>query len=235
MSGNDYLAEYQRINSVPLSRGVKGRLRGLLDRKARRDGQDDRHGLFMPRVLALSGLSLAQPITVLEIGCGNGWAISYRHPSIQYIAMDRGSLLKPELEKRGIAFHEVDVARETLPVDSGSVDLVMLNHLIEHIDESEHLLRELRRVLRPRGIVYIRTPNVLRVKFGFWDDFTHVKPFTPSGLDQLMHAFRFRRKFLLYSDHGRINLDFLTEGRLRRLLFCKLLGGKEIEAGYVLD
>lgn len=234
MSGDDYLAEYRRAGSVDLSGGIGGWLRRQLDRKAVACGQRDRHALFMPRVFELTGLSLTRSATVLEIGCGSGWAISYRHPHVRYIAVDRGSLYRTELEERGVEFHESDAASVPLPISDGSVDLIVLNHLIEHIAESEFFVRQLRRVLRRGGVVYIRTPNLARVKWGFWDDYTHVKPFTPRALDHLMRTVGFERRFMLDSDHPRIFLDTLTDGRWRGALFNSLLGGKEIEAGYVL-
>lgn len=234
MSGDDYLAEYRRAGSIDLSGGIGGWLRRKLDRKANAIGQHDRHALFMPRVFELAGISPNAPKTVLEIGCGSGWAISYRHPLVRYIAVDRGSLYRNELEEQGVEFHAADVASEPLPINDGQVDLIILNHLIEHIAECEFFVRQLRRVLCPGGVVYIRTPNLECVKWSFWDDYTHVKPFTPRALDHLMRTVGFERRFMLDSDHARIFLDTLTNGFWRRVLFSKLFGGKEIEAGYVL-
>lgn len=234
MSGDDYLAEYRRTGAVDLSGGISGWLRAKLDQKAGACDQHDRHGLFLPRVFELAGVNLDKPTSVLEIGCGSGWAISFRHSQVRYIAVDRGSLYKEELEARGVEFHELDVALKPLPVGDDSVDLIVLNHLIEHIEDCEFFVRQLRRVLRPGGIVYIRTPNLLRVKWVFWDDCTHVRPFTPRALDHLMRTVGFDRRFLLHSDHPRIVLDTLSDGCLRNVLFNRFWGGKEIEAGYVL-
>lgn len=233
-NGDGYLTEFRRTSDVDLSDGIGGWIREKLDAKAQACGQAHRHALFMPRVLDLCGLSISAPLTVLEIGCANGWAISYRHPQIRYIAVDRGAVYATELRERGVEFHESDAALAPLPVADGMVDLIVLNHLIEHIADSEFLARQLRRVLRPGGGVYIRTPNLARVKWTFWDDYTHVKPFTVAALDHLLSVVGFERGFVHYSDHPRIMLDILTDGLLRKLLFCSLLGGKEIEACYVL-
>ena len=234
MSGEDYLAEYRRAGSIDLSKGIGGWLRRKLDLKANSIGQRDRHSLFMPRVFELAGVSPNDPKTVLEIGCGSGWAISYRHSLVRYIAVDQGSLYRTELEGRGVEFHEADVASEPLPINDGQVDLIILNHLIEHIANCEFFVRQLRRVLCLGGVVYIRTPNLERMKWSFWDDYTHVKPFTSRALDHLMCTVGFERRFMLDSDHPRILLDTWTNGLWRRVLFSKSFGGKEIEAGYVL-
>ena len=235
MSGDDYLSDYKRSNAIDLTGGLGGYVRRRLDSKAIASGQGDRHALFVPRVLRLANIELETPTTVLELGCGSGWAISYRHPSLRYIAVDRGSIYRSALEARGVEFHEADVAKDALPLRDGSVDLIILNHIIEHIAESEFLVRELRRVMRPKGMIYIRTPNLKRVKWAFWDDYTHVKPFTVQGLDHLMRSVGFARRFMFHSDHPRIMVDTMTGGWLSGLLFNNVLGGKEIEAGYSLD
>lgn len=234
MSSDGYLQEYQKAHDVNLYAGIGGRIRRWLDDKAKLDGQRDRHALFLPRVLDLFGLTLDKSITVLEIGAGSGWAISYSHPNVKYIAVDRGSYYKNELEARDVLFYESEVGKENLPIEDDSIDLVILNHLIEHIEQSDYLVQELLRVLRPNpcSAVYIRTPNIARVKWSFWNDYTHVKPFTMDALEHLMIVFGFKREFMMFSDSPRISLDILTAGRWRNLLFGKLLGGKEIEAGF---
>lgn len=233
MSGNEYLAEYDRAIPADLSRGIGGYLRARLDAKARALGQRDRHALFLPRALEVCGMRTEQPLTIMEIGCGNGGAISYKHPSIRYVAVDIGPYFRDALEQDGIEFIEANVEHDKITRPDGSVDLIMLNHLIEHVSNSDGLVRELRRLIKPGGAVYIRTPNVERVKWRFFDDYTHIKPFTVNGLHQLMCAHGFERRCVLYSDHARINLDILTNGKFRDVMCGQMFGGKEIEAVYV--
>ena len=234
MNNSNYLQYYERLLSVGLNRGVSGWLRRRLDRRAQKCGQTGRHALFLPRVFELLNISLKSHRTVLDIGSGNGWAISYQDKQVRYIAVDNSAFYRDDLEARGIEFYEADVGSMPLPVGESSIDLIILNHLIEHIYECEFLIQQLQRVLRPGGMVYIRTPNLKRVRWKFWDDYTHVRPFTPHGLDHLMHANGFKKLFILNSDHRRISLDILTKGRLRKLLFNIFFGGSEIEAGYFL-
>ncbi len=46
-----------------------------------------------------------------------------------------------------------------LPINSASVDLVVSFETIEHHDQHEAMLREIRRVLRPDGVLLISSPN----------------------------------------------------------------------------
>ncbi|HLO20160.1 MAG TPA: methyltransferase domain-containing protein [Sphingomicrobium sp.] len=58
---------------------------------------------------------------------------------------------------------EVDI-RKPLPYDDGSVRAVIAEHLIEHVEFSEGLgfLREVHRILEPRGVLRLSFPDVGR-------------------------------------------------------------------------
>src|SRR5262249_11439536 len=112
-------------------------------------------------------------------------------------------------------------------------DLVLLNHVIEHIADYDTFVSELARILRPGGQLYVRTPNVTLRQGRFWDDYTHVKPYTPLSLDQLMQAHSLASVFMFpRSDHPRISLNIITGGRLRPILFGRVFGDEEIESMY---
>jgi SAM-dependent methyltransferase len=203
--------------------------RNVLDHKAIAQGQRNRFGLFLPRAAELCGLTLRDPFTVLELGAGDGWALRCEHHGLRKIAVDAAPVFKDALIRDGVEFHTADISQGRLPIDNNSVDLLMMNHVIEHVATPAHLLNECRRVLRAGGGLYIRTPNIERVGHGFWNDYTHCKPYTASSLASMASAFGFHRLALLASDHTRICLDLLTDGRLRSALF---LNGKEVEAGF---
>ncbi len=64
----------------------------------------------------------------------------------------------------GYDFVQVDDAR--LPFDDESFDVVVSNHVLEHVgdvDDQVVHLRDIRRVLRPDGVAYVSVPNRWRV------------------------------------------------------------------------
>ena len=72
-----------------------------------------------------------------------------------------------------------------IPLRSGSVDAVVIQAVLEHVLDPEQVVREIRRVLRPAGLVYAETPFLQQVHAGPYD-FTR---YTPSGHRWLFRGF----------------------------------------------
>ncbi|WP_083487717.1 class I SAM-dependent methyltransferase [Pseudoxanthomonas dokdonensis] len=102
---------------------------------------------------------------VLEIGCGSG-AISSTlkllgSPDMCVHAVD---VVDNRIVHDGYDFNLV--TGTTLPFDSAKFDIIISNHVIEHVgDENEQLnhLLEIRRVLKPSGCAYLAVPNKWRI------------------------------------------------------------------------
>jgi len=232
METNNYLEEYRKTNSRDLYRGMGGWMRRLLDQQAVKIQQTDRHALFMRRVLDVLALDVSAPIRVMDIGCGDGKAISYENPNISYYAIDRGDVYRTRLEARDVDFRVLDVEQNALPYEDDFFDVVMLNHVIEHIVQYDSFLDELYRVIKPNKHLYIRTPNIRKIGHDFWNDYTHVHPFTDYSLSTMCQAHGFDCKQMLYSNYPRINLDIMTGGKYRGLLCGKMFGGSELETAF---
>ncbi len=87
---------------------------------------------------------------------------------------------------------EVDI----LPHNDASVDFVTLNAVIEHIKEPSHILKEIHRVLKKDGFVFIRTPNWQMDYKNFYNDPTHVKPYSPITMKNTLELAGFKIVFL---------------------------------------
>lgn len=60
-----------------------------------------------------------------------------------------------DLRQRGVT-HQVDITR--LPMAAETYDVVIANHVLEHIDDDRQAMRELFRVLRPSGTALLTVP-----------------------------------------------------------------------------
>lgn len=101
---------------------------------------------------------------IFDIGFGSGHLLFSFAPSNMIYGVD----LSPQSVERATAkarargyrdFHFA-VARsdDTLPFADSSMDLVIASHIIEHLEDDEAMLREIRRVLTPNGWAVIIVP-----------------------------------------------------------------------------
>lgn len=102
---------------------------------------------------------------VLEVGCGSGGISSAlaRMDGVprRFEAVD---VVDSRSETDGFTFTLVHGT--TLPFPDGAFDLVITNHVIEHVgDEAAQIrhLSEVRRVTAPDGIIYFAVPNKWRL------------------------------------------------------------------------
>ena len=98
---------------------------------------------------------------LLDVGCGRGAVaslLSARFDEVHGIDADDRALEKAA--ERGVAVARVDLDRDPLPFEDGSFDAVVSLDVIEHVLDPAVFVRELARVLRPGGNVYLATPNV---------------------------------------------------------------------------
>jgi SAM-dependent methyltransferase len=126
---------------------------------------------------------------VLDVGAGSGWLVkSLRKNGFKACGIDNSPLaIKKGLVKKGQAIN--------LPYASNRFDLVTAVSLIEHLNsfQAEKFLREVKRVLKPKGYLFLITPNyssptrLIQGKrwYGFLDP-THLRFYTPFSLKKLL-------------------------------------------------
>lgn len=145
MSANDQQAGSASIERQP---------HALLDMASRR-----LKGLKIERLLDLHAMQ--QPIRLLEVGTGSGAIAHYfgTHPSLR-CEVDAVDVHDNRLVREGYRYQAVHDTK--LPFEDAAFDVVISNHVIEHVGD-EHAqkahLAELRRVLRPGGVGYLAVPN----------------------------------------------------------------------------
>jgi SAM-dependent methyltransferase len=104
---------------------------------------------------------------VLDCGCGEGYGAAFlSQVAAQVAAFDLAAdAITKCVERYGslpnLAFSVGDITR--LPYPDGSFDVVACFELIEHIPEADHpqAFDEIRRVMKPDGVLVISSPNKL--------------------------------------------------------------------------
>jgi SAM-dependent methyltransferase len=102
-----------------------------------------------------------QPIRMLEVGTGSGGIANYfgTHASLA-CEVDAVDVHDNRVASEGYRFRRVDDT--ALPYADSAFDVVISNHVIEHVGDEPAQMRhlgELRRVLADDGIGYLAVPN----------------------------------------------------------------------------
>lgn len=129
---------------------------------------------------------------VVEIGCGDG-AVGSRLAELDFFESYVGFDLSPggiaEASQRGVpaaTFAVVDSDR--MPVADDSADLVILSHVIEHLEHPRTLLYEARRIA-PLTLVEVPLEHHLRQPRDFeWNDLGHINAYTAKSIRRLLQS-----------------------------------------------
>jgi len=108
--------------------------------------------------------AIIPPARVLDIGCSIGTEL--------VVAKERGwdctgielSDSSVEIAKsQGLRIIQAELEEVRLPGDS--FDMITVNHMLEHVSDPGPFLREVRRILQRKGLLFISVPNVRAWQF----------------------------------------------------------------------
>lgn len=128
---------------------------------------------------------------VLEIGCGRGgfacWLATQPYSPRKLVAADYSSAavemaadFASESDITNIKFIQADI--QNIPFQDDHFDTVISCETIEHVPDPYHAVRELIRVLKPGGRLYLTTPNYFN-PFGIYRGYLRLvgRPYTEGG------------------------------------------------------
>src|ERR1035437_9580633 len=102
----------------------------------------------------------AEPIVGLDLGCGDGSNLYWLQP--HFTKLYGSDYNVPRLlraAKLGIEARLFMADICNYPADDDSFDVIYFNHVLEHIPDDAAALREVRRILKPGGLVILGVPN----------------------------------------------------------------------------
>jgi ubiquinone/menaquinone biosynthesis C-methylase UbiE len=105
---------------------------------------------------------------VLDVGAGAGLYFEptlTRIPNGRYFAADLSMGMARLATRHAFAdsLHILNTDVQTLPFPDGAFDIVMANHMLYHIPDLNQALSEIRRVLKPEGLLVAATNSVLNM------------------------------------------------------------------------
>ena len=120
---------------------------------------------------------IKKELKVLDVGCGD-------------------KFLKEPFERKGFVYQGIDIDimdfnNDEFPFPDNSFDFVISLAVIEHIKNTENFLSEINRILKKEGFIFLSTPNWSCSFKNFYDDYTHVRPYTKKSLSRILSDFNF--------------------------------------------
>lgn len=173
---------------------------------------------------------------ILDIGCGAGTISRYLVERNEVHGLDSSQAAVEQARKRGIKAQVFDVTNR-LPFEDAIFDIVICKDLLEHLENPQKVLKEIKRVLRTGASLWVSVPNQFNIVDRFrillgkgmtiprwfpgseeWN-FPHLRFFTRHGFKKLLaeEGFIIRRDF---SHVGAFHIPIL---RLRLVVLAKLM------------
>ena len=144
--------------------------------------------IYYVRNAILTKLKAALPFfsgTLLDVGCGH---MPYKSAVLgadgvsNYIGMDlsdnRSYANKPDINWDGVV----------IPLGDGTVDCALATEVLEHCPYPEETLTEIRRVLKPEGVLFITVPFIWMLHETPYDEYRY----TPFALKRIVEASGFK-------------------------------------------
>ena len=130
---------------------------------------------------------------VLDIACGEGYGSAFlASVALSVVGVDIDPLsvdfAKNKYQKSNLEFKVGSCS--SIPIDSNSVDVLVSFETIEHHDQHEKMMIEIKRVLKPEGLLIISSPDktFYTDKRNFNNAF-HVKELTEKQFKELLDKF----------------------------------------------
>lgn len=121
----------------------------------------------------------------LEPGCGRGEFLhEFKKLGLNTFACDLSK--EACLDYKDQRVDLVNIENETLPYSDNFFDFIYTKSVLEHLHSPVHFLKECFRVLKPGGRVVFLVPDWESNYKIYFDDFTHVTPYTLISLSDAL-------------------------------------------------
>jgi SAM-dependent methyltransferase len=128
--------------------------------------------------------------SLLDLGSSDGETLCHMselRPDLRFAAVDIAA--SPARMPLDTGFARANLESDRLPWPDRSFDAITCMHVVEHLRTMTNLWREIGRLLKPGGRVYIETPGLQslttpspptrlrgKITLNFYDDPTHIQP-----------------------------------------------------------
>lgn len=163
-------------------------------------------------------LKTIKPGRILDVGCGPGFLLSALNGKWEKFGAD---VSRTALESCGRFAKTYHGDLPKLKLKTGSFDVVVMNHVIEHLSDPLRYVSEVRRILKKDGVFIVATPDFdsacarrFGKNFRMLHDNGHISLFTSFSLVKLLEDFGFD---VLHVEYPFFETMWFTRANLNRM------------------
>ena len=125
---------------------------------------------------------------LIDIGCGRGdFLKTFTFYGLDCTGVDSSDQSVQDLVEYGVK--KCNLEEDALPYEDDYFDVVYHKSVIEHLADPSNLMKESLRILKPGGRLIVLTPEWKSQINTFYDDYTHVRPYTVTSLEYLFRHY----------------------------------------------
>src|SRR3989344_2411685 len=176
-------------------------------------------GLFLNDIdYVVRYLNTLSPGKILDIGCGLGWLLSVLPDSWDKYGIELSKTAAVNAKKYGKIF---EGPLSDSNYEDNYFDVIFTHHVIEHMERPEEEIKNMKRILKPGGILILGTPDfdsgcarLFGSNYRLLHDKTHISLFSNDS----MHRFLRDNKFDIFRvEYPFFKTRFFTRDNLMKL------------------
>lgn len=126
---------------------------------------------------------------LVDLGCGRGdFLYAFKNAGLDVVGIDYENI-----KRNPYVIGNINLEKDRLPFEDNSVDVIFNKSVLEHLNKPDNMLLESYRVLKPGGRIISMVPDWHTCIYLYYDDHTHVQPYTENGLRDCLRLFGFKR------------------------------------------
>jgi len=134
----------------------------------------------------LNRFNIKDGALLLDVGCGIGdYVNGFTCLGIKSYGIDSRPVSDNRIKK-------CDLDKEAIPYKSNTFDVVFTKSFVEHLNDPYRAIMEMKRVLKPNGLLIVMTPDWKSGMKTYYDGYDHKSPFTQRGLKDLIRYTEFK-------------------------------------------
>lgn len=135
------------------------------------------------------------PKNILDVGCASGWFLSelaFRYPKTKHVGVDAYKKAIDYGKKRYKNLKLICADAHSLPFPKESFDVIICTEVLEHVENPQKVLKEIKRVLSKDGVAIVEMDSGNLLFRAIWYWWTHLR----RGVWRDSHIHTFNKKIL---------------------------------------